>query len=120
MFKWLLERPTSQYGFLSGVFISLSTNALTGSALAATPPANDAQIIRVASATFCAGLLWFALGELVSRLKDRVLQNQEGIAGDNRRQAYLTAISAVSSGSSVWVYALFVSALVCSAGWPFI
>jgi hypothetical protein len=119
MFRWLLERPTSQYGFLSGVFISLSTNALSGSALAAAPPTNNAQIIRVAAMTFCAGLLWFALGELVSRLRDRVAQNQEGIAGDNRRQAYLTATSVVASGSSILIYVIFALALFCSLCWPF-
>jgi hypothetical protein len=120
MFRWLLERPASQYGFLSGVFISLSTNALTGSTLAATPPANDTQIIRVASMTFLAGLLWFALGELVSRLRDKVAQNQEGIAGDDRRRAYLAATSAVASGSSILIYVIFILALLCSLCWPFI
>jgi len=96
MFKWIVERPTTLYGFLSGMFMSVATTALSNFALAADTPSNLSRLIKSAIFAFVAATLWFVLGEYVTALRERVKETQEGAAG-TRTEAYKRALGVVSS-----------------------
>ena len=119
MFRWLLDRSPALFSFLSGVFVSFSTNALAAFALAEKTPGNWEKIIRSAAVTFGAAIAWFLLGELISASKRRVAANQEGIGG-SREHAYAKALEVVGRTEGWKLYLLLFLAVILSILWPLI
>lgn len=119
MFRWLLERPGTFFGFLSGIFISVATTALSNFALAEQAPGNTPKLIRSALISFVAAASWFLLGELLAALKKRVSENQEGLSG-TKEQTYTRAVEVVRKTQSWKLYALLLLAAACSVMWPFL
>lgn len=119
MFRWLIDRPITLYGFLSGMFMSVATTAMTGYALAADAPTNAARLIRCAAISFAAASSWFALGEYITILKERVRGHQEGVAG-SKVEAYKEAVKVVEKDAAVWLYGLMAVGIACSVLWPFV
>jgi hypothetical protein len=119
MVKWIIERPTTYYGFLSGLFMAVATGALSDFALAATAPTNLGKLVKVALVSFGAAVGWFTTGEYVTAIRAKVYENQGGVAGP-RDEAYRKAIAIVAKDSQVKVYALILVAIACSLAWPFV
>jgi hypothetical protein len=119
MFKWLLERPATLFGFVSGVLISVSTAALADFALAEQTPGNIGKLVRVAIISFVGAGGWFLLGEYLTALRRRVIQNQEGLAG-TKEQTYSKALEVVARTERWKVLALLALSVLCSLCWPFL
>jgi hypothetical protein len=119
MFRWLIERPTTLFGFLSGVFISVATTALSNFALAEQVPNNIDKLIRSALITFIAATSWFLLGEYLTALRQRVTDNQEGLTG-TKEQTYAKAIEVVAKTEGWKLLILLIVAISCSVLWPFL
>lgn len=119
MFKWLVNRATTLYGFLSGMFMSVATTALSNFALAPEPPTNLFKLEKSALLAFGAACGWFLLGEYVSRIKETISRNQDGIGGD-RNAAYEKAIRVVGKDVGWRIYLLLFASIACSVLWPFV
>lgn len=119
MFKWLIDRPPTLFGFVSGIFISVATTALSDFALADHAPENLGKLVRVALISFAAAVGWFVLGEFTSALKDRVKVNSEGIGG-SREQAYFQGLAIVAQTESWKLFSLLIICIICSLVWPFL
>jgi hypothetical protein len=119
MFRWLLDRPGTFFGFLSGIFISVATTALSNFALAEQAPGNISKLIRSALISFLAASSWFLLGELITALKKRVAENQEGLTG-TKEQTYTRALQVVEKTEGWKLYALLLVAAAASVLWPFL
>lgn len=116
MFQWLLTRPTSLFGFLSGIFISVATTALSNVAFAATPPENQCELMWAAALAFVGGASWFALGEFLQSLRARAIKNQAGIPGDEDDR-FSTAVAVVAKSNATTVYGLLAVAILFSLLW---
>jgi hypothetical protein len=119
MFRWIIERPTTFYGFLSGMFMSVATTALSNFALVADTPSNLGKLIKSAALAFMAAAGWFLMSEFVGSIKDRIRKNQEGLEG-SEAETYQKAAGIVAKVSAAKLYALLLSTVACSVLWPFI
>lgn len=119
MFQWILDRPTTFYGFLSGMFMSVATTAVSNFALVAETPSNLAKLIKCGLLAFCAAAGWFLMSEYVGSLKKRVELNQRGFSGDDG-DTYTRAVNAVAKTAALKLYILLLFSTACSVLWPFV
>lgn len=119
MFRWIIERPTTLYGFLSGMFMSVATTALSNFALVSDTPANLDRLIKSAILAFLAAALWFVLGEYVTSLRGRIKETQDAASG-TRAEAYKKSLIVISSDTRIKLYSLLMGAVACSILWPFL
>lgn len=111
MYKLLIRLPPSACVFLSGLLISVATSAAAQVAFAERTASNQSQVISSGSLAFVAGLIWFALSELIAsalrhiETMTPVLKNRDAaIAGlpPRHKLAMVTAFSSALAISFVW------------------
>jgi hypothetical protein len=119
MFEWLLARPTSLFTFLSGMFMSVATTALSNFALAAESPANIGRLVKCAIVSFLAAATWFWIGEFIVILKERVRVNADGVVGSDALK-HEKAMGTVRSDSRHKLYLSLFAAIAFSMVWPFV
>jgi hypothetical protein len=119
VFTFLVGKSASFFGFLSGIFVSVATNTVTGLVFATAPLPNVREQWVGAVATLLAGVGWFLTAELVADLRGQMERSAVGLHGSPDERAK-TVLGALERDHGPRLYTLVTISFLISVTWPFI